>query len=67
MIYKPKIKLIVKMKLIYLIQLDILKKNINKRKGKYFLLLEKYHNTYQRLINLNNEKNNKILEYIKKI
>ena len=55
------------MKLIYLIQLDILKKKINKRKGKYFLLLEKYHNTYQRLINLNNEKNNKILEYIKKI
>ena len=35
MIYKPKIKLIVKMKLIYLIQLDILKKKVNTRKGKF--------------------------------
>ena len=36
MIYKPKIKLIVKMKLIYLIQLNkMLKKKINTRKGKF--------------------------------
>ena len=51
--------------------LDSIKYNIEKEDKSIqaninYLLLEKYHNTYQILINLNNEKNNKILEYIKK-